>query len=265
VQLFLRGGGTMSNKEKLGVGDVLVIDTDQPHEMLNSDFEHLTLVLPRDLNPKLSAQLEHLHATRIPGDNPLVRLFGDHLCSLWRNLKNMNMHQARAAVQGTTGLMQSWLANSLDEDPATAEALAQSIRRYLERNLAQPLQVEQLVTTFRVSRSQLYRMFQAYGGVANYLWERRLRRSLWMLLQPRFARTSIAIIAFECGFSSEAHFSRKFKAAFGMTPKKAREEGITAIPRQWDKSAMPEHYSIEFRYLIETFTFTPAEALHKAL
>jgi AraC-like DNA-binding protein len=38
---------------------------------------------------------------------------------------------------------------------------------------------------------------------------------------------SISSIAFACGFSSEAHFCRRFKAAFKMTPREVRAQGLS--------------------------------------
>lgn len=261
VQLFLRGGGIMPDKGKIVAGDMLVIDLRQPHEMLNSDFENLTLVVPRSLSLELSALLEKIHSTRIPGNHPMVRFMGEHFLSLQRNLPDMNMTQAGIAVQGTLGLMQGWLAQdgTLCEhlQPAAAEALGEAVRRYIERNLAKPLQVEALAATFRVSKSQIYRLFKPYDGVARYTWERRLQHSLRLLSLPRFASMSIANIAYECGFSSESHFSRRFRDRFGITPGQARARALEQSIQLQETPSCQDQYSTAFRDLITSFTALP--------
>jgi AraC family transcriptional regulator len=49
----------------------------------------------------------------------------------------------------------------------------------------------------------------------------RLRKAETMLTKKHI---SLVEIAFECGFSSQAHFSRSFRCAFGMTPSQFRSE-----------------------------------------
>jgi len=49
-----------------------------------------------------------------------------------------------------------------------------------------------------------------------------------MLTQAPHQRLSIIAIAFECGFTSEAHFSRVFRAEYGVPPSRARADAINA-------------------------------------
>jgi len=50
------------------------------------------------------------------------------------------------------------------------------------------------------------------------LLSRRLERAAAKLQQARLARYGIAAIAYRCGFKSPAHFSRCFRARFGLSP-----------------------------------------------
>ena len=72
VQVFLEGGGLASSDHRIQAGDMLIIDLDQPHEMLNTDFANLTMVLPRELHPALSDLLSVFHGRRLGQDNPMV-------------------------------------------------------------------------------------------------------------------------------------------------------------------------------------------------
>jgi AraC-like DNA-binding protein len=103
-----------------------------------------------------------------------------------------------------------------------------AIRDHIERNLTETLSAEQLAAIFKVSRSQIFRIFAEDGGVARYTWERRLHRAMRMLSQPTYNNLSIGAIGYECGFSTDAHFSRSFKARFAMTPRNARTEAQQA-------------------------------------
>lgn len=232
VQVFLEGGGLASSDHRISAGDMLIIDLDQPHEMLNTDFANLTMVLPRDLHPTLSGLLSTFHGRRLAADNPMVPFIAEHLCSLWQHIPDMNNDHAGLALSGTLGLLKGWLSHEVqiiwDAAPEVSMAISKSIFRYIERNLCETLTPEALSQTFRISRSQLYRIFAPHEGVARYVMERRLRRSLQMLSVPTHHDMNIGAIGFACGFSSESHFSRSFRNRFGISPSTARDLGREA-------------------------------------
>lgn len=228
VQYFPRGGGIICGRERLVAGDMQIIDTEKPYELAATDYENLTLMVPHDLRATLSPVIDKLHARSISGKNPMVRMLGDHLQSLWRNVSGMDISQARIAVQGTIGLLHGYLAtdSALAEElePAVGDALGLAMRRFIEQNLEKSLKPEQLAREFRVSRSQVYRLFKRDDGVARYVWERRLQRSRVLLTTPWLQHLDIGAVAFEVGYSSNAHFTRAFRARFGMTPSRMRAE-----------------------------------------
>lgn len=234
VQAFLEGGGIATGDQKIRAGDMLIIDLDQPHEMLNTDFENLTMVLPRELIPGLSELLSPWHGKRLGSDSPMVRFVFDHMVSLWRHVPEMTPDQAASALEGTIGVLNGWLSREqplVDEAvPAVSTAVRKAICRHIDLNLAEPLTPISLAAAFRVSRSQIYRMFVQDGGVARYVLERRLRRSLRMVTQPMFWRMSIGAVGFACGFTSESQFSKSFRNRYGISPSEARAEGLAAMP-----------------------------------
>ncbi len=257
VQVFIHGGGSIVGQERIRAGDMLIIDLAQPHQMLNDDFRNLTLMLPKALSPELSALLERLHSQRIAGDNPLVGLIRDHLVTLWSGLALLSPDQAGFCVQGTLGLLGGWLGH----DPQIQEqfkeptglALVAAITRYIDRHLGHPLSVAELTHTFGISRTQLYRLLKPHGGVASYVWERRLQQSLRLLLSPTLSDLTLSLVAYRSGFTSEAHFSRRFRQRFGLAPGQVRAE---FQPLAQDNAALPSPVQdprFSFRRLIEYF------------
>ncbi|HET6224184.1 MAG TPA: helix-turn-helix domain-containing protein, partial [Dongiaceae bacterium] len=106
---------------------------------------------------------------------------------------------------------------------AIDQTMRQRIQRHIATNLDSPaLQAEALCTEFRISRSQLYRLFEPLGGVAHYIQEQRLTRACAELCNPAHDHRRIYEIAYALGFSSEAHFSRVFRATFGLSPSEVR-------------------------------------------
>jgi len=232
VQVFLEGGGLASSDHRIRAGDMLIIDLDQPHEMLNTDFANLTMVLPRELHPGLSDLLAGFHGKRLGPDNPMVPFVAEHLRSLWRHVPEMDMRHAGIALKGTLGLLETWLTHEAEltegAAPEVSLAVGKSIFRYIDQNLGEQLAPEFLARTFRISRSQLYRIFAPHDGVARYIQGRRLRRSLQMLSNPVHNGMSIGALGFTCGFSSESQFSKSFKNHYGISPSEARTMGQAA-------------------------------------
>ena len=72
-----------------------------------------------------------------------------------------------------------------------------------------------------VSRATLYRLFQPFGGVADYSgargWSSRVNAC-----PIRRSPGNIGAIAGDVGFVSGAHFSRRFFEAYGFSPRNLR-------------------------------------------
>jgi AraC-like DNA-binding protein len=68
-----------------------------------------------------------------------------------------------------------------------------------------------------LSRATLYRLFEPFGGVGQYLLHRRILR-LRRLLAERDQRASFEVLASQAGFLSESHASRVFLNRFHYRP-----------------------------------------------
>ena len=89
---------------------------------------------------------------------------------------------------------------------------------YIERNLtSRTLTPARVAEAVHVSRSALYRMFSASGGVNRFIMRARLDWA-WKALADPAGRRRVSEVAFGSGFQSEAHFCRAFRRAFGVTP-----------------------------------------------
>ena len=108
-----------------------------------------------------------------------------------------------------------------DDGKAAAKTLRRMATAYIDRYLAErTLSPESIAAALRLSRSTLYRLFEPDGGVASYVIARRLDRCFDAIAQGRGAH--VGAIAFAHGFASEAHFSRAFRARFGISPREVR-------------------------------------------
>lgn len=98
-----------------------------------------------------------------------------------------------------------------------ARAGETSVRDIMEANFCYNLSLEEFARLCRRSLSTFKRDFKKHYGMSPGKWlqEKRLARSAVLM---KNSSTSITEIAFECGFENLSHFSRAFKAKFGVNP-----------------------------------------------
>jgi AraC family transcriptional regulator len=104
--------------------------------------------------------------------------------------------------------------------------LRRRIDEHIEAYLDAPLRLDELAALANLSAFHFQRMFRASHGVSPQGWvlRRRLERAR-MLLR---GHTPVVWIATACGFSSQSHLTRVFKAATGTTPAAYRKATASA-------------------------------------
>jgi len=107
--------------------------------------------------------------------------------------------------------------------------LLRSVRDRMDREYAQPLDVEALARGVNMSAGHLSRQFKlAYGeSPYSYLMTRRIERAMAML---RGGDLSVTEVCFAVGCSSLGTFSTRFTELVGMSPSLYREQTAGAAP-----------------------------------
>lgn len=106
-------------------------------------------------------------------------------------------------------------------------ALLRRVRDRMDREYAQPLDVEALARGVNVSAGHLSRQFKAAYGESpySYLMTRRIERAMALL---RRGDLSVTDVCFEVGFSSLGTFSTRFTELVGVPPSVYRREHADA-------------------------------------
>lgn len=210
-------------------GDIKIIDLARPFHTFNTDFDNITLTLPRAALAPLLANPDGLHGTVLHRDTAEARLLAAHIEELAVSAAKLDTTVGHAVAAATLRLVAACLgpATQARDDIACHHAAAETetIRQYIDRNLASPaLSPDSLAQWFRISRAQLYRAFPEDGGVQAYIRTQRLRRCFQAIADPTHAGRGIGEIALSFGFVSEAHFSRVFRQTFGLKPSEVRAQ-----------------------------------------
>jgi len=109
------------------------------------------------------------------------------------------------------------------------------VRQIVRRELMSPdLGPATLCRQAAMSRSQLYRLMEAEGGVAGYIQRQRLQYAYERAADPT-CTASIAGIAESLCFPDASTFSRAFRRSFGVSPREVRaaaQAGAAIPPRR---------------------------------
>ncbi len=95
------------------------------------------------------------------------------------------------------------------------------VLRLMEVNIEEPLSLEELTRLVNLWQRHLQRMFKFYLNVSptHYYLTLRLKRARDLL---RTTNASIACVTTVCGFHSQCHFSKAYRAQFGYAPSHER-------------------------------------------
>ncbi|MGG5820752.1 helix-turn-helix transcriptional regulator [Falsiroseomonas sp. HW251] len=195
------------------------------HETWTTDWEGaewVSLTIPRDHNPQLSAGLSAL--PRGPLRGPGAGLLAQMLLSLPAELDRASEADLPTLAEAARAMVAACLLTGLPRGAAEAEDLRKErVRQAIRQNLASArLSPARLSALTGLSRSTLYRLFDAEGGVARHIQDVRLSFAHAALRDPRQADRGVSEIAVVHGFPDPSVFARAFRRAFGVPPSAVR-------------------------------------------
>jgi AraC-like DNA-binding protein len=228
-----------------GMGSIRLVDMSRPFDMTTAAFETLNLVIPRAALDEQVGQRD-FHGRVVSEDTASGRMLGAHMRAVWDSTGTIDTTEAALAAKAAAILFSA--AILAHGDAAVAEArpvekmLLASARDFVIARLADPeLSPETVRQHLGVSRSLLYKVFEPAGGVSAFIQSRRLDQAFDEIIRDQSERKTLAEIGYGLGFRSNAHFSRVFRARFGVTPGRlrrlgasARQEGLSALERPDD-------------------------------
>lgn len=222
VRVYLSGHSVLidgDTETKIGAGAIHFIDHDRPLRQISTDHDQYTLSVPYHAigySPDL-----HPACLSISFDTPRGRLIHAGLSTLLTDISSVTLAEAPALSEAVSGLLRGALAGGLEsqDDRGIRLVRINTLRRYIDQNLSDPdLGLESLLCEFGASRATIYRDFADVGGLQHYILERRLQRAYRLLAEALPLRGQVQVVASRCGFASLAHFSRRFRAAYGVAP-----------------------------------------------
>jgi AraC-like DNA-binding protein len=246
IQLY-ESGGEANTAEECRPGDVQLLDLGRPHEAQTKAADSIVLMVARDAIREMLPEAGSLHHAVLRGESATGGLLADYLRSLMRRLPAATEEEAPAIEQATMAMIAACFrptAEAMARAGAAVDAtVAERVREYIERNLGEAeLGPEAICRAVRISRTRLYALFEDEGGVARYIWRRRLARAYAELASPARRGRTVGETAYEWGFTSAAHFTRAFRKEFGVSPSEVPAGRLAGMERA---AAAGEGYEYE--------------------
>jgi len=214
------GIDTADGEEAIAPGSFVLFDLSQRARSVSAGMDGINLCIPRRLFDTRVGEVSALHRGRF-GGGPLFRLLADHVRNVRACLDTSDAGQQALLATATVDLCNAAFTGSRDSAHNAPAVAAIEIRQFIERELGREgLGTETLTARFGLSRSAVYALFEADGGVMTYIRHRRLARAMRILSGIEGEGPHrVSAVAYACGYASPKMFSKAFHARYGVNPR----------------------------------------------
>ncbi|MFD9684757.1 helix-turn-helix domain-containing protein [Kitasatospora sp. NPDC059146] len=201
--------------------------TDSSHlfrKKLDGGFAFTSFQFPRADLDVPERDLRALTATAFTGSEGIAALVATYLAQMAREAGGLEEAAGRRAAATALDLVAQLVDERLERARARTPRNAASLERvkaHIVRNLYDPdLSPAGIAAANFMSVRFLHKLFQPEGvTVGGWIRTQRLERCRRDLLRPMAGELGVAGVARRWGFANSSHFSRAFRAAYGMTPR----------------------------------------------
>ncbi|MFG3552157.1 helix-turn-helix domain-containing protein [Streptomyces sp. NPDC047725] len=238
LMLNLRGGHRIVQADRdttTGPGGVMLYDTSRPWRgWASADQDTVKGVMvqfPRALLPLPANKVDRLTAVQLHGREGMGAVLSGYLTQLAAGAATYTAADGARLATCTLDLLTAFLAHHLDATasmpPQTRHrALLLKIHAFIQQHLGDPdLSPGAIAAAHHISVRSLHRLFQDQGTtVAGWIRARRLERCRRDLAGPLLSNQPVHALAARWGFADPAHFSRAFRAVYGLGPQDYRRQ-----------------------------------------
>ncbi|MEU1669996.1 helix-turn-helix domain-containing protein [Streptomyces sparsogenes] len=242
INYFLDGGGAVcldGSSTALRAGDLMVVDSSRPYRgdvrAVPDRWSHMTVQCPRSLLPLPEKTVRRLLAVPISGRSGMGALFTRWLTDLNARAAEFTPADVPTLASVTLDLLASALARCVEAEEALSpdarrRALRTRINAFVEQHLADPdMTPRTIADAHHISLRHLQQLFaEDDTSPAAWIRHRRLERCRLDLTNPRLSARPVQAIAERWGFTNATHFSRLFRATYGIPPRDYRNLPHTA-------------------------------------
>ncbi|WP_031077655.1 helix-turn-helix domain-containing protein [Streptomyces sp. NRRL WC-3742] len=211
-------------------GGLVLYDTARPYAVHYPErFRTHLFHLPRQMLGVPERELRQVSATAVDpaqGCGPVLLPFlGDLAASAHAYPAPVGDRLAGSVADLFSTLVAQLAAAPASEEPgAPNDHLVRRVREYIDRHLGDPdLSPERIARAHHISVRYLHRLFEGEGvTVSRLVQQLRLDACARELVRRGRTTPTVSAVAQRWGFVNPAHFSRTFRAAYGVSPREWR-------------------------------------------
>lgn len=240
VAIQCQGGSRLrqlGRDSALAPGDIALYSTAQPYRLeFDGAFRQTVIGFPAAPLRALCPAIDGLVGRAMSGRRPQVALLAAmaecHFETDYGTLPDQAGVHAASALSAT-------LAGCAVSEPVREDATRSKLSQYHLQRLRQfamsrlgdsELSVRDAAVALNISTAHIHRLFSGQPHTFSaWLWHTRLQQCHLALANPAFSGLSISQIAFKYGFAHASHFSRAYRAQFGITPSARRLASATTV------------------------------------
>jgi AraC-like DNA-binding protein len=232
VVLQVSGASTVGQNERmltLEPAHFAILMGDRPYSIVSREWtERLVLVIDRE---RLAADLKWQQRTgrAYSAASGTGRLLFSAATCLADEIYDIRALHAQALAEQLTVLLHVALRNELwVGSPEDKDGRRAQVRRYIGQHLRDPeLSVDRIALDLGLSRRTLARIFAGRGEtLMEHVYRERLEGIRRELLDPVREGRALIDIARSWGFRNYTHFSDRFRAHFGISPRAVRRRAM---------------------------------------
>lgn len=209
-------------------------DSTQPMAFATGEqLRQWSLLLPQDLLVRRMPRVRDFVGRPMDGQHGMGGFFLDHFRALMRRFGELAPANRELVLDATIDLLGLCLGEQASlPAPRLRQLMLEQVQRHIDRHLADPgLGVAFLAGAFRMSERNLHKLFEGSGmTLSAYVRARRLAMCRRDLASRALTYRHVAEIARHWGFVDPSHFSKAFRAAYGMSATEWRQQSATDEP-----------------------------------
>lgn len=210
------------------VGDISLRDTHAPWTIEHPEYsEVLAIEIPRNRLESILGPARHYSGLAIEAHLPVTALASSFLRNLASTADQLEPRAAERMATVAIDLVAASIAEKLAvEFPKSMRGtlVVERAKSFISANLCDPgIGPNEVASAVGVSLRHLQNLFREDGhNVAAWIWRQRLELSARRIADRACSHLTLGQLAFECGFADQAHFSRRFRDHFGLSPRDYR-------------------------------------------
>lgn len=210
---------------ELSCGDLFFRDSSMPSQVRSDTHAHQIIAkIPKTLVKRAGVRWP-AGSVHLPHTNGAAAAASAYLTELSQQGATIPQHMRSAVAENVIlNLVTAYECERLPDGDSKLDVLFSRACALIMRRLRDPqLTVGVIASELGVSERYLHKAFSRRNqGAGRFIWNRRLAHCRGDLLDPGLKHRNLTEIAFHWGFSDASHFSRAFKARFGVRPSALR-------------------------------------------